>query len=223
MIDYTEDTTLLDPAQGSSNFQAPGADRYKISMTLDNRTLDSTDLTKFVEMGVIQNGVPLKIVQTPIYAGIADELARRTNDESGDYVIKNFAIAITDSAANSAYANISLGSGKAYIKGYEFSTGIPTVISVPKPRTTVAINNHRIGSDYGYYVFANGMFGNFPTNQYGNVELSLLNTGQAMSYLGGANTANYANAAIGNAKIKLVSFYAAAGNTSDSNNYIYKV
>ena len=223
LIDYTEDTTLLDPAQGSSNFQAPGADRYKILMTLDNRTLDSTDLTKFVEMGVIENGVPLKIVQTPIYAGIADELARRTNDESGDYVIKNFAIAITDSAANSAYANISLGSGKAYIKGYEFSTGIPTIISVPKPRTTVAVNNHRIGSDYGYYVFANGMFGNFPTNQYGTVELSLLNTGQIVSYLGGANTANYANAAIGNAKIKLVSFYAAAGNTSDSNNYIYKV
>ena len=155
-------------------------------------------------VNVIENGVPLKIVQTPIYAGIADELARRTNDESGDYVIKNFAIAITDSAANSAYANISLGSGKAYIKGYEFSTGIPTIISVPKPRTTVAVNNHRIGSDYGYYVFANGMFGNFPTNQYGTVELSLLNTGQIVSYLGGANTANYANAAIGNAKIKLV-------------------
>ena len=101
-------------------------------MTLDNRSLESLDLTKFIELGVMANGVPQKIVQTPIYAAIGDELARRTADESGDYVIKNFPIAITDSAANSAYANISLGSGKAYIKGYEFATGAPTVISFHK-------------------------------------------------------------------------------------------
>jgi len=223
IIDFTEDTTLLDPAQGSSNFQAPGADRYKIFMTLETRPIGSTDLTKFVEMAVVEGGVPLKVVQTPIYAGVADEFARRTFDESGDYVIKNFDIAITDSVANSAFANISLGSGKAYIKGYEFATGQPVIITVPKPRTTVAVNNHRINSDYGYYVFANGMFGNFPTNQYGTIELSALNTGQIVSYLSGGATGNYSNAVIGTARIKLSSFYAAAGNTSDSNNYIYKV
>jgi hypothetical protein len=116
LIDYTEDTSLLDPAQGSSNFQAPGADRYKILMTLDNRPLNSIDLTRFVELAIIENGVPQKVVQTPIYAAIGDELARRTSDESGDYVIKNFAIAVTDSTSNSAFANISLSSGKAYIK-----------------------------------------------------------------------------------------------------------
>jgi hypothetical protein len=223
LIDYTEDTTLLDPAQGSSNFQAPGADRYKITMTLSNRALDSTDLTKFIELGVMENGVPQKIVQTPIYAAIGDEMARRTADESGDYVIKNFEINLIDSAANSAYANISLASGKAYVKGYEFQTTSPVVITVPKPRTTESVTNHRIGSDYGYFVFANGMYGNFATNQYSNVEISLLNSGQANAYLTGGNSAVYSNTVIGNTKIKLVSFYSASGNTSESNNYIYKI
>ena len=202
LIDYTEDTTLLDPAQGSSNFQAPGADRYKITMTLSNRALDSTDLTKFIELGVMENGVPQKIVQTPIYAAIGDEMARRTADESGDYVIKNFEINLIDSAANSAYANISLASGKAYVKGYEFQTTSPVVITVPKPRTTESVTNHRIGSDYGYFVFANGMYGNFATNQYSNVEISLLNSGQANAYLTGGNSAVYSNTVIGNTKIK---------------------
>ncbi len=41
----------------------------------------------------------------------------RTFDESGDYVIKNFDIFLSDSEANSAFANVTLGSGKAYIKG----------------------------------------------------------------------------------------------------------
>ena len=224
LIDYTEDTTLLDPAQGSSNFQAPGADRYKVVMTLSNRALDSTDLTRFVELGVMQSGVPQKVVQTPIYAAIGDEMARRTADESGDYVIKNFEITLTDSTANSAFMNVSLGSGKAYVKGYEFQTIAPTIFSVPKPRTTEPVTNHRIGSDYGYYVFANGTYGNFATNQYGAVDLSLLNTGEIFNYLRpGGNTAIYSNTVIGSAKVKLSTFYSVSSNTAESNNYIYKV
>ena len=229
IVDYTEDTTLLDPAQSSSNFQAPGADRYKITLTLANRALDSTDLTQFVELGVLKDGLPQKIVQTPIYAGVGDEMARRTYDESGDYVIKNFGITLTTSEANSAYANVTLSSGKAYIKGYEFQTLAPTVISIPKPRTVNLVNNQRINSDFGYYVFANSLYGNFATNQYSNAQISLLDTGTANAYLSGlnpttaGNTAIYANTIIGNCKIKLVSFYSASGNTSESNNYIYKV
>ena len=223
IIDYSEDTTLLDPAQSSSNFQAPGADRYKISMTLANRPIDSTDLTQFIELSTIQNGLPLKIVQTPIYASIGDEFARRTADESGDYVIKPFQIALDDSDANSAYANVTLSPGKAYIKGYEFSTMAPSTLTVPKPRTTDSIQNSRINSEYGYYVFANSLFGNFATNQYANVELSLLNAEAANCYLYAGNPTIYNNTVIGNTKIKLVSFYSATGNTLDSNNYIYKV
>ena len=223
IVDYTQDTTLLDPAQSSSNFQAPGADRYKITLTLANRALDSVDLSQFVELGVMKNGLPQKIVQTPIYAAIGDEMARRTYDESGDYVIKNFDITLTTSEANSAYANVTLSSGKAYIKGYEFQTIAPTTISIPKPRTVNPVNNQRINSDFGYYVFANGLYGNFATNQYSNAHISLLDTGTANAYLTGGNTSIYANTIIGNAKIKLISFYSASGNTSESNNYIYKV
>jgi hypothetical protein len=224
IVDYTEDTTLLDPAQSASNFQAPGADRYRIQLTLDNRALDSTDLTKFIELAQFSDGTPQKVIQTPIYGPIVDELARRTYDESGDYVIDNFQISLTDSTANSAFANVILGAGKAYIRGYDYKTSAPSIISIPKPREKADVINQRITSDYGYFLYANDYFGNFATNQYDNVALLSINSGQIpYSATGVVNTNILANSTIGTARIKLAKFYAASGNTQDSNNYIYKL
>jgi hypothetical protein len=226
IVDYTQDTSLLDPAQSSSNFQAPGADRYKISLNLSKRSLTSTDLTQFIELATMKNGLPQKVVQTPIYGPLGDELARRTFDESGDYVIKNFDIAVTDSEANSAYANVTLSSGKAYIKGYEFQTIAPTTITIPKPRTVESLVNQPVTVNYGYYIYANSFYGNFGTNQYNNVEFSLLNTSQATNYLTSAATANtsvYANTIIGTGKVKGTTFYSFGANTFDSGAYTYKV
>jgi hypothetical protein len=227
IIDYTEDTSLLDPAQGSSNFQAPGADRYRVSLHLDTRPLDSTDLTKFIELNQTVDGVPIVNRETPIYGPLIDELARRTYDESGDYIIKDFSIALEDSANGSgAYANVILGPGKAYIRGYEFGRESSTILEIPKPRTTDVIFNQRITTDYGYYIYANGMFNNFGTNQFANVELSALNTGQIINMIGigaGSNLAVYNNTVIGNCKVKLQNFFVASANTDEPNNYVYRV
>ena len=35
ITDYIDDSALLDPAVNASNFQAPGADRYTISLAFD--------------------------------------------------------------------------------------------------------------------------------------------------------------------------------------------
>ena len=224
IVDYTEDTTLLDPAQSASNYQAPGADRYKIDLTLDNRAIDSTDLTKFIELAEFSGGTLQKIIQTPIYSNLGDELARRTYDESGDYVITNFEIALSDNENSAANANVSLGAGKAYIRGYDFKTIAPTTLVIPKPRDTATIINQRITSDYGYFLYANDYFGNFATNQYDNVAILAIDTGSIpYTSTGVVNTSILSNVTVGTAKVKLGKFYAASGNTQDSNNYIYKI
>jgi hypothetical protein len=219
IVDYTEDTSLLDPAQDASNFQAPGADRFKISLTLTTRPLNSTDLSQFIQLSEFQGGIQQSVIQTPIYSTLGDELARRTFDESGDYLVKQFDIAVTDSTANTAKANVTLGAGKAYVRGYEFSTIAPTVVSVDKPRTTDNVNNRRVTADLGYYVYANGVYGTFPTNLIANVDLYAVDTGTLTSIQ--ANTANLANVKTGSAKIKMISFDSSS-NTQDSNTYIYK-
>jgi len=74
IIDYTEDTSLLDPAQDASNFQAPGADRFKILLTLTTRALNSTDLSQFIELSQFEGGIQQSVIQTPIYSTLGDEL-----------------------------------------------------------------------------------------------------------------------------------------------------
>jgi len=220
LVNYTQDTSLLDPAQSASNFQAPGADRYKITLTLTTRPTNSIDLSQFIQLSEFQDGIQKSVIQTPVYGPLGDELARRTYDESGDYIVKSFDIGMSDNLANNAYANVTLSPGKAYVKGYEFSTIAPTTIVVQKPRTVLNVNNQRISADFGYYVYANSFFGNFATNQIGNVDIYCVDTGQLINYAG--NTSFLANLKIGTAKVKLIS-YDSSANSSDSNTYVYKL
>jgi hypothetical protein len=61
IVTSDSDTTLLDPAQDASNYQAPGADRYKIDLILATRTLGSTDFVKFFEISRVEEGVLTRI------------------------------------------------------------------------------------------------------------------------------------------------------------------
>ena len=125
VLDYTSDTSLLDPAQNASNFQAPGSDRYKIDLVLATRALDSEDDEKFIEIARIENGELVKYFKTPIYSVLEDTLARRTFDESGNYTVKTFKIALEDNASNTANMDIVLSPGKAYVFGYEYESISP--------------------------------------------------------------------------------------------------
>lgn len=90
IVTEDQDTSLLDPAQGASNFQAPGAARYKGTLTLSSRALSSTDDSKFIELLRIENGIITKKVEYPLYSDIEKTLARRTFDQSGDFTVRPF-------------------------------------------------------------------------------------------------------------------------------------
>ena len=96
-VAYSTDTSLLDPAQDASNYQAPGSDRYKITLTLSQRAIDSTDDTQFIELARIQEGNLAKYDRFPIYSVLEDTLARRTYDESGNYTVRPFSLTLNTS------------------------------------------------------------------------------------------------------------------------------
>lgn len=105
IIDADADTTLLDPAYGSYNYAAPGADRYKIDLILgfisftNKDTLADSEQYKtsnFIELTRIIDGVTKFSVKYPIYSDIEETLARRTYDESGSYTIRPFEIDIQE-------------------------------------------------------------------------------------------------------------------------------
>ena len=92
LITPEDDPNLLDNAQGSSNYAAKGAHRFKITLTLAKKTLTETDDSNFIELARVDSGQIIHRLKATEYTVINDMLARRTDDESGNYVVKHFDI-----------------------------------------------------------------------------------------------------------------------------------
>jgi hypothetical protein len=100
IITPEEDETLLDNAQNSFNYAAPGAHRFYIDLTLTKLAIDTILDENFVELIRVTNGSINTIVQNTEYSLLGNELARRTYDESGDYTVRGFEIDIREHRNN---------------------------------------------------------------------------------------------------------------------------
>ena len=217
LVSSSTDTSLLDPAQDASNYQAPGADRFKIDLILATRSLASVDTTKFIELRRIEQGETTRTAQTGVSAIVEDTLARRTYDESGNYTVRPFLLSLETNSANNANLDVILSPGKAYVYGYEYETTSPTVITIDKPRTTEQVQNKKVSADYGNYVFTQNHFGNWPINHLATVDIHCVPN----SSINLTSTASITNTKIGTARVKSVEFDSASNN-SNSSTYTYK-
>ena len=100
IITPEEDSSLQDNAQGSSNFAAPGAHRYKSNLTLEKRTIETIEDQDFVELLRVKNGNIQYHVRTTDYSVIEQTLARRTYDESGNYTVRSFPLDVREHRDN---------------------------------------------------------------------------------------------------------------------------
>jgi hypothetical protein len=182
------DERLNDNSQGFNNYAAPGADRLKISTFLTKKSLTDLDDTSFIELAVVRNGVLQSKKETTEYNFLADELARRTYNESGDYFIQPFDLSVeeslNDNLGNNGIFNrnqftysgsspsddlaiYKVSAGKAIVRGYEVSKISPTFLDVDKPRTTNTLKNQSINYNTGSTLALNRVYG-FPTIGIGN-------------------------------------------------------
>jgi hypothetical protein len=205
-----DDESLLDPAIGTYNYFAPGADRYKIELILSKRTLtDATSSDNFIELLRVVNGSVVDIVDKPGYNVLQDELARRTYDESGDYTVKPFNLKFVEHAksidnpdgflngnegGNVQLALAVLSPGKSYVKGYEVSTISNRYLSFAKPRDTDNVTNAVVRTPVGNYVEITNPYAipNFTSNL---IDVNLYN-----QYT--ATPGSAAGTLVGNAKIR---------------------
>ena len=89
IVTSTDDSTLTDNALGSPNYAAPGAHRYKIDVEFVQVGLDETPVN-FFELIRVEEGVLQSLVNASQYNILEETLARRTFDESGNYVVDDF-------------------------------------------------------------------------------------------------------------------------------------
>lgn len=180
IINSDIDETLVDNAKGFSNYAAPGADRFKITAVLDKLNIDDENVENFVELIQIQYGFISRKNSNPQYNELANEFARRTYDESGDYYVKPLKVDIRNSLndqkgndgiftenqltyqGNVPSNNLGcykVSPGKAYIKGYETELFTSTISDFEKPRTTKTLNTQSVIYSTGATYSLNRVYG----------------------------------------------------------------
>lgn len=108
IITPDEDESLLDNAQASYNFAAPGAHRYHIDLILTKLALDSVDDVNFIDLLQIKpmtiNSETVSVIQRIVtkseYSELDKTFARRTYDESGNYDVRPFTVDIREARTN---------------------------------------------------------------------------------------------------------------------------
>lgn len=160
IVTESEDPSLLDPAFGSYNFNAPGAHRLAIDLSLTTRLyteINEVDVN-FVELIRIKDGEIETEIRNPTYNEFEDQLARRTFDESGSYTVRPFQISF-EANDDDTKVNVILDAGKAYVEGYEFETINKSTLVIDKARDTEFYNNSDSFIRYGQYYVSNNIYG----------------------------------------------------------------
>jgi Domain of unknown function (DUF4815) len=140
-----QDETLLDNAQNSYNFAAPGAHRYSIELTLKKLEIDDEEDQDFVELIRVVDGKIKTIVDTTEYSFLAKELARRTYDESGDYTVREFAIDVREHRNNNRGAWVA---NDDYLIGDIVTNGGYTYVAKNSGTSVTTAPTHTSGTAY---------------------------------------------------------------------------
>lgn len=200
IIDSFNDSSLLDPAIAASNYQAPGADRYKISFSLvsrpyvSNQVIANLTTSKFIELVRVKNGVVENLNDTPIYSEISKFVAQGIYDQSGDFIVNPFKLVINDSLGNEPYFPASITAGKAYLNGRPVEHIAPVEYNVEKSRDTTSLADQLISTYYGNYVECKnirGSFINFQTGTQVQLHNVAFGAANANTVIGSASVVNF--------------------------------
>lgn len=161
IVESTSDESLLDNSFGTPNYSAPGADRYAIDLSLATTLPGSPLLTSSKNFLLVsyREGVIVNDVNKPQYSDLEVHLADRTFKESGNYTVNAFYGKSIPDLTDTTNTLFKVDAGIAFINGYEFKTEAPTLLSVPKARTTDIMNNGQIQIDKGPYVVVENVKG----------------------------------------------------------------
>ena len=186
-----QDNSLYDNAIGSSNYTAPGAHRLKINVRLTEFDIGAITDKNFIQLLTVSRGVVKSKVTQTDYNLLEETLARRTFDESGDYVVDNFAVDIREYAQKESNNGIfsvdefdlyngltsseasrkmiaSVGPGKAYIKGYEIVNKETKYLAINKARESLSSDNVTLKTK-GLPTFSiTNVYGSVPLNKEGS-------------------------------------------------------
>lgn len=201
IVDYIDDSSLLDPAVGASNYQAPGADRYQVNLTLTTLPLTLGNDNNFIELVRVVNGQLVYQVTGTSYSAIDDYFAKRDYETNGDYVVNNFTLTPSPNAGgNAAKYDLSIGPGVAYVHGYRIENQSKLTLTSDRARTPYVVNPNYVYIDYGAYLYTDTANGFFDVTTQPTVDLHCVNAANVTQDI--TNGGKYTATLIGQAAIR---------------------
>lgn len=151
VVSASDFQALYDNQGAAPNTSAPGADRYRIRLTLATEDEIASD-ENFIYFCRVINGVVFDVVGgIDSYNKIEENLARRTKEIQGNFFAKPFTVNYEpDSSTTHLQAVVSPGT--AYVNGYRANTSFPTRLRIPRAQETLALENDVSAAEYGNYV-----------------------------------------------------------------------
>jgi hypothetical protein len=221
IVNSSSDSTLLDPALGASNYQAPGADRYKITLTLITKPFQIGEDDAFIELLRMENGIIIKQVDHTVYSTIDDYFAKRDFESNGNYIVNDFKLSSkTNIDDNNDKYDFDIGKGVAYVQGYRIENQSNLRLTSDRARTKKQILADNTYVNFGNYFSVDTVKGSFDFTKMSVVDLHCVDSSNI-----GANTNTYKSTLIGSAYIRNMD-YQTGGSSSDSyifNSYISNI
>lgn len=143
IVTPTDDVDLKDPALGYANYGQPGANRLK---TVASWSTSTSAIPVFTFVNGVQQTAP-KIAEID---SVTQTLARRTYDESGNYVVSGFDMKA--GAQNSDQIAVTVGNftdttysgSKAYVQGQEIVKLVPERLVIDKALDKRLVSAERV-------------------------------------------------------------------------------
>ena len=198
IVSAYQDESLLDNSFGAPNYAAPGADRYAMDLSLQLSLPGAPISTKNKHflLASYRNGVVVADTNTPQYSDIEKYIAARSYKETGNYTVNAFIGTIGPDLTDSSNTYFSLDAGDAFINGFEYQTMAPTLLSVPKARTTDILNHGQVQIDKGPYILVENVTGYISPYSMVTIEIHKWATGTTSV---STNSTTYATTLMGTA------------------------
>ena len=164
IVTELSDPSLNDNASGYTNYNAPGAHRLQLIPQLAIANTDAIPTNNFFSAVEWQSGNVVRLRQQTEYSQINREMARRTFEESGNYVVNPFSVVSNPITSNTTHFNLITSAGLAFVEGYRVENLNNRGTAFRKGTDTVSVTDQYLNTGYGNYILINNAVGTFDFN-----------------------------------------------------------
>lgn len=173
LITPLTDGSLYDNSIGTPNQNAPGANRLKLEPILTVKTTEQAEAdSTFFTLARYINGVAVQVRDVSQYNVLGEEMARRTYEESGNYIVNGFKTKVIE---RNGQLQAAVQPGVAYVKGYRIENKGEIFVTIDQLESTDTIvqQNQPVSFNYGSYVDIsnNAVMGTLPVGTYATADL----------------------------------------------------